>query len=99
VLVHLSCDEFESFLVRARDAVPTPSGYLAFTLKQGDGDAWSAAKLDLPRHFTYWQERQLRTVMARSGWAPRSIAHVHGSREPWLVVLAELSNAERYRKE
>jgi Methyltransferase domain len=97
VLIHLSRDEFESFLVRARDAVP--SGYLAFTLKQGDGDAWSAAKLDLPRHFTYWQETQLRTVMARSGWAPRSIAHVQGSREPWLVVLAELSNAERDRKE
>ena len=53
-----------------------------------DGEAWSNAKLDLPRHFTYWREPAVRTVLDRTGWHLESIDHVEGRTEPWLHVIA-----------
>jgi SAM-dependent methyltransferase len=87
VLLHLTRDEFSDALARARRAV-VDGGLLAFTLKEGDGEAWSNAKLDLPRHFTYWREPAVRTVMDRTGWLLESIDHVEGRTEPWLHVFA-----------
>lgn len=86
VLLHLSREEFAVALRKARAA----AGLLAFTVKEGDGDAWTTAKLDLPRHFTYWREGPLRDVLASTGWRPLSIEHVQG-REPWLYVLCHAS--------
>jgi len=63
-------------------------GVLAFTVKEGDGDAWREAKLDLPRHFTYWRERSLRDVLAQTRWAVMSIDRIAGRVEPWLFVMA-----------
>jgi SAM-dependent methyltransferase len=87
VLLHLTRDEFSDALARARRAV-VDGGLLAFTLKEGDGEAWSNAKLDLPRHFTFWREPPLRAVLHRTGWTVESVAHVAGRTEPWLHVFA-----------
>jgi SAM-dependent methyltransferase len=87
VLLHLTRDEFSDALARARGAV-VDGGLLAFTLKEGDGEAWSNAKLDLPRHFTYWREPAVRTVLDRTGWLLETIDHVEGRTEPWLHVFA-----------
>jgi SAM-dependent methyltransferase len=87
VLLHLDRQEFGAFLIGARHAV-VDSGVFAFTLKEGDGEAWSHAKLGLPRHFTYWREPQVRSALAVAGWSALSIDHVPGRVEPWLFVLA-----------
>jgi SAM-dependent methyltransferase len=87
VLLHLTRPEFSDAVARARRAV-VDGGLLAFTLKEGDGDAWSNAKLDLPRHFTYWREPAVRTVLDVTGWHLESIDHVEGRTEPWLHVIA-----------
>ena len=86
VLLHLSRDQFEDLLRRAR-AATAPGGVLAFTLKEGDGEAWTEQKLGLPRHFTYWREPTVRAALHRAGWPDASITHVAG-RENWLHVLA-----------
>lgn len=49
VLLHLTREEFVDVLRRARRAVRS-GGLLALTLKEGDGEAWTQAKLGLPRH-------------------------------------------------
>src|SRR5579864_250237 len=72
VLLHLTREEFRDVLEKAWCAV-VPDGYLAFTLKEGDGEAWSKAKLDLPRHFTYWREPDVRTTLDAVGWSVLSI--------------------------
>ncbi len=87
MLLHLTREQFEDVLRRARRAV-VDGGVLAFTVKEGDGAAWSNAKLDLPRHFTYWRESAVREVLTRSGWTVTSLDHVTGRTEPWLYVLA-----------
>lgn len=87
VLLHLTREEFADVLARAREAVED-GGVLAFTLKEGDGDAWTSAKLGLPRHFTFWREPQLRAVLQTTGWTDVVIDHVAGRDEAWLFVLA-----------
>jgi SAM-dependent methyltransferase len=86
VLHHLNRDQFEDVLRRARTAVFS-SGVLGFTVKEGDGAAWSEHKLGLPRHFTYWRETAVRAALHRAGWPDASINHVTG-RDNWLYVLA-----------
>jgi SAM-dependent methyltransferase len=87
VLLHLDRTQFADALERIRQAM-VHGGVFAFTLKEGDGDAWSEAKLDLPRHFTYWRESLLRPVLAQSRWDVISIDYVAGQLEPWLFVMA-----------
>lgn len=96
VLQHLTREEFLDFLGRARRAV-RPSGLLAFTVKEGDGDGWSYAKLGLPRHFTYWREAVVREALADSGWRCLSLSHVAGRLEPWIFVIATAAEQQRAR--
>lgn len=92
VLLHLNPSELETFLQRAHDAV-VDHGIIAFTLKEGDGSAWTTEKLDLPRHFTYWRERGLRDLMTRTKWRPMIVDRVNLA-VPWLFVIA-VSDADR----
>ncbi|MBO0812349.1 MAG: NUDIX domain-containing protein, partial [Microlunatus sp.] len=62
VLLHLNRTEFAAVAGRVAAAV-RPGGLFAFTLKEGDGEAWSEAKLDLPRWFVYWREPEVRAVL------------------------------------
>lgn len=87
VLLHLSRPQFEQALLTAHRAT-RPGGVLAITLKEGDGSAWSTAKLGRPRRFTYWRHGELSDVLARTGWAPQAIEQVDGNPEPWLFALA-----------
>jgi SAM-dependent methyltransferase len=90
VLLHLTRGEFADVLRRARQSV-VEQGILGLTLKEGDGDAWSTAKLDLPRHFTYWREPAIREALEQAGWSVLSIEQVAGRTDVWLYVLARAS--------
>ncbi len=52
VFLHFDRAELTSVLRKARRAAP----HLAFTTREGEGVEWSNRFLDLPRHFTLWQE-------------------------------------------
>jgi SAM-dependent methyltransferase len=88
VLLHLSRDQFRHALRRIRQAVGA-DGLLAITLKEGDGEGWSTARLGLPRHFTYWHEPALRQALDDAGWHVTFLAHVHGRTDQWLQVIAQ----------
>ncbi len=87
VLLHVGRAQFVRTLATARRAVK-PGGLLAITVKEGDGEAWSTAKLGRPRHFTYWREDRLRDAVASAGWEVLSIERTRGRTEPWLFVFA-----------
>ena len=93
VLLHLDRVQFADVLTRARSAV-TAAGILAITLKEGDGAGWTTAKLGRLRHYTYWRERQLRDVLARTGWTVVSLERVQGRVDPWLYLLARADAAD-----
>jgi hypothetical protein len=65
-------------------------GRLLVTLKEGDGEAWSThGNVAAPRHFTFWREDALRTVLEGAGWRADEVARHDGLRgETWLDVLA-----------
>lgn len=85
-LLHLTVEQFGDVLGRAASAVGD-GGLLAFTVKEGDGSAWTTDRLDLPRHFTYWREPVLREVLLRTGWDVLSLTRVQGVRDPWLYSV------------
>jgi SAM-dependent methyltransferase len=87
VLLHLDREQFTDALERIHRAT-VPGGVMGITLKEGDGDAWSEAKLGLPRFFTYWREEPLRRALAQAGWSVVALDHVAGRLEPWLFVIA-----------
>lgn len=91
VLLHLDRPQLDDLLSRARRAV-TDNGMLGLTVKEGDGAAWTTAKLDRPRLFTYWREPALRDILTRTGWTVHRLDHVTGRHEPWLYVLARASS-------
>jgi predicted TPR repeat methyltransferase len=90
VLVHLTTPQFGGALSRAAQAV-VPDGLLAFTLKEGDGEAWSTAKLDQPRYFRYWQKAEVQKQLTGAGWTPLRVDRIQGRVEPWLYVICRRS--------
>jgi SAM-dependent methyltransferase len=87
VLLHLSREQFRAAMHRLRQAV-AGGGLLAVTLKEGDGEQWSTAKLGLPRHFTYWHEAALHRVLRDTGWNITFLEHVPGRTDRWLHLIA-----------
>lgn len=83
VLLHLDRDELADLLRRLVPVAPV----LAFTVKEGDGQAWSTDRLELPRRFTYWREAPLSELLKQTGWDVRQVLRAT-AREPWLLVLA-----------
>ncbi|MEO6703686.1 MAG: methyltransferase domain-containing protein [Jatrophihabitantaceae bacterium] len=94
MLLHLTRVELAALLVRAHGAL-AGQAILAFTVKDGDGEAWSEARLSLPRYFTYWRAEPLRDLLERTGWTVLSLTKVAGRLEPWLYVLAQSANPAR----
>jgi len=86
VFLHLTAEELGAVLARTA-AVVVPGGLLAFTLKEGDGAAWSSHKLERPRHFTYWREEPLRELIAGSPWELEVLEHETGRKDDWLQCL------------
>lgn len=89
VLLHLSRDDLGRALAAAHRAT-VPGGLLVATLKKGDGQAWSRAKLDRPRHFTYWQEEPLAEKARAAGWSEVVAAETTAetSSERWITLTA-----------
>lgn len=83
VLLHLTRDDLHAAL-RACHAATRPNGVFALTLKHGDGEGWSDAKLGSPRWFVYWREAPLRGALVDAGWTVLRLGLVHGRVGPWL---------------
>ena len=64
-----------------------PGGVLAFTVKEGDGEGWTEARLDQPRWFVYWREPALRSILQRHGWDVLSINRRENPYVSWLAVI------------
>ncbi len=86
VFLHLSPEQLERVLARTAAAV-SPGGVLAFTVKEGDGAAWSSHKLGRPRHFTYWREGPLRELIRASPWELESLELQTGHRDDWIQCV------------
>lgn len=88
VFLHFSAEQLRGILLKAARAAPL----LAFTVREGEGAQWSTRHLDLPRHFTLWQEEPLRRLLDGTGWTPLSVSRGETPVGGWLTVLARSSS-------
>jgi SAM-dependent methyltransferase len=86
VFHHLSSEEFRTALRRLA-LVSAAEAVLGFTVKQGDGEEWSAAKLGTPRFFRYWQPAAVEALLADSPWQLSRLTEHPGEQQDWLHVL------------
>ncbi|WP_347977084.1 class I SAM-dependent methyltransferase [Microbacterium sp. ProA8] len=89
VLLHVPRPDLPGVLATARRAC-RPGGVLVASVKKGSGAGWSDAKLDDPRHFTYWAEDELRDALSAAGWSPERVFEStrSGAIERWITVIA-----------
>ena len=87
-LLHLTRAELSSLLYRLAGSL-RDGGLLAFSVKEGDGDGWTTARLGEPRWYTYWREDGLREVLERCGWEVRLLQTHDAAAGRWIDVLAQ----------
>jgi len=89
VLLHFTRDEF-LFALKAVCRSLTAGGRFAFSLKRGQGEEWSSAKLGAPRFFCYWQPEQLEPLLAEAGFSSWTVetAVTQRAHADWLFVIA-----------
>jgi len=77
-------------VLRRLAAVTRAGGVLHVSVKEGDGEVWSAhGSVAAPRLFVHWREAPLRDALEDAGWTVEEIGHSDGLRgEVWLDVLA-----------
>jgi SAM-dependent methyltransferase len=88
-LVHARREDLPTVLTRLAEAT-RPGGVLHLALKEGDGARFSThGHIGGPRHFTFWREEPLRTVLEEAGWSVDDVRRAPGLRgETWLDVQA-----------
>jgi SAM-dependent methyltransferase len=89
VLLHFTRREFTAVTAKVRRAL-RPGGRFAFTVKLGDGEDWSSARLGAPRFFCYWREPRVRVVLSAAGFPGADIRKARGRAgdKDWLHVVA-----------
>lgn len=83
VLLHLSRKEFALSLQKTH-AHLADNGRFAFTLKAGEGEAYSNEKLGMPRFFCYWQAGDVADRLEAAGYSSWIIDEHPG----WIHVVA-----------
>lgn len=89
VLMHFTHDETRAVLGKAY-ACLNDGGVLAFSVKQGDGSAWSEEKLGAPRYFRYWQPGEIKQLVTSQGfaWVDMLEGQTSLRNASWLYVIA-----------
>jgi predicted TPR repeat methyltransferase len=88
VLLHFTRDETETVLTKVHAAL-ADGGTFIFTLKQGEGEEWSDAKLGAPRYFCYWTEDQIRPLVEAAGFSKVEVSSdIANNNTQWLHIVA-----------
>ncbi len=89
VLLHFSRDEIRQVLRKVFDSLGE-HGRFAFTIKQGEGEAWSENKLGAPRYFCYWTEEQIRLAVNDTGFTDVTVTGDDATANAtWLQIIAQ----------
>lgn len=68
VFLHFTREELERVLEKTYAAL-APAGLLAFSVKNGDGEEWTTAKVGHPRYFCYWRKDAIEALLVSKGFA------------------------------
>jgi SAM-dependent methyltransferase len=88
-LLHVRREDLPRVVANLAGATRT-GGAFHLSVKEGDGARFSThGDVGAPRHFTFWREGELRSVLDEAGWEVSEVARATSPRgEEWLDVLA-----------
>jgi len=90
VLLHFTRDEARAVIAKVYDSL-NANGRFVFSLKIGDGEETTDAKLGAPRYFCYWQALDIEKELRAAGFTAVKIvaAGDYRSDKPyWLLISA-----------
>lgn len=68
VLLHFDRDQAKAVLKKVYDALED-DGVFLFSVKEGEGEEWSDAKLGSDRYFCYWQQEDITRLTKEAGFS------------------------------
>ena len=89
VLLHFTKSETAIVLDKVFKALNS-TGKFSFSLKQGEGDEWSDAKLNAPRYFCYWNQADITKLLLSKGFNNIQCedAGIGRNNSKWLHIIA-----------
>lgn len=89
VLLHFTRNETVAVIKKIYNALNS-GGRFSFSLKRGEGDEWSDAKLKAPRYFCYWEADNIKAILEQTRFT--SVVFSEGSlgrnNGKWLHIIA-----------
>ena len=67
VFLHFTPDELEKVLKKIHQNL-SENGILAFSVKFGEGEEWTTAKVGNPRYFCYWKKETIQPLLESVGF-------------------------------
>ena len=87
VLPHLPREELTPVLRRLLESIGDEAVLVA-SVKVGEGEEWSTAKLGAPRWYTYWQREAFHRALREAGWVVEESRSRSGRFDDWICVVA-----------
>lgn len=96
VLLHLNDEETQGVLVKIFDTLIS-GGTFAFTLKQGEGEAWQNNKDMAPRFFNYWHKDDIVTTLLNTGFVNINawVDETDSPNATWIMIIAKKPNIDK----
>jgi len=90
VLLHFTPEDTKIVLSKVFQAL-NDGGCFSFSLKQGEGEEWSNAKLGAPRYFCYWQQNDIIELLKTVGFDTIEVAtgSLGRNNSEWLHIIAK----------
>lgn len=89
VFLHFTPQELQKTLDKIRVSLNN-QGILAFSVKKGEGEQWTTAKLGQPRYFCFWTSDKIQSLLKLTGFELVSISED----EKFLQIVAKNGSTE-----
>lgn len=84
VFLHFTAEELQKVLGKI-NATLREKGILAFSVKKGEGEEWTTAKVGQPRYFCYWSTDKIKRLLESTGFDEVMISED----EKFLQIIAK----------
>lgn len=91
VLLHFNREEAAQVCGKVYRSLNSRTGKFALSLKNGEGEEWSDAKLGEARYFCYWEKDSARKLLEDQGFSRIEVTQAgvtEGVNPKWLHIIA-----------
>ena len=90
VFLHFTIEQTKLVVAKCHAAL-MENGSLAFSVKQGEGNAWKSAKLGAPKYYQFWSKENLEAMLVEQDFQIIEIRSISGQNSTkWLNVIARV---------